>query len=86
MTCWTRCTTLAAGTDKIVVDRTYALTDQPDKADSKGVEIVAASLIGGMQGNFKVMVEIDGEDMAVKRPARGSALSTQISAYMATKR
>ena len=65
-------------TDTIVVDGSYASTDQLGKAESKGVSIVTASLIGGMQGDFEALFEIDGGGRIVKCPAGHSPIDSTV--------
>ena len=64
-----------AGT--IVVDGAYASTEQLEKAEAKGVEIVTASIIGGMDGEFEALFDIDDEGRIVKCPAGFSPIGSK---------
>ena len=56
-------------TETVIFDGAYASTDSLETAETKNVEIVTTSLIGGMQGTFEAQFEIDDEGKITKCPA-----------------
>jgi ferredoxin len=60
-----------------VFDGAYVSADLLGMAEAKGVKVVTASLIGGLQGTFEAEFEIDGCGRIVKCPAGHSPIDSK---------
>jgi hypothetical protein len=56
-------------TKKVTMDGAYGSTEILALAETKGVEIVTTSLLGGLQGTFEAEFEIDSDNIITKCPA-----------------